>query len=188
MRERKLGIKEFSRFIQGDLRREIRAKYLDHQVFSEADLQSLAWKNISAFLHEFDPEGSLFKVLNKPYLKGLRQHPDLVVFRRRKAWVVVELKETKQLRMKTAEKERGRLLKCGRALRAKKGYLLYVARRGDKKVLHGSKGLGARYFFEVPIVLAQDETEERIKEWEEEYRWWAKFVVPAERVASPKEP
>lgn len=139
-------------------------------------MQSVVWEIISLFLSKYDHEGKRFKVLNKPYLKGLRVHPDIVVFRRRKPWVVIELKEVKRLKLKSALKERERFLETRQAFKAKKGYLIYVARYGEDKVIRGPKGPAAKFFFEVPIVLQSARTVRSIKKWEKDFKFWSKYI------------
>mgnify|MGYP001576698118 FL=1 len=109
-------------------------------------------------------------------MKGLRLHPDIVIFRKRKPWVIIELKERKSLKNKTVQKELSRLLKSRELFNAKRGYLLYVARYGDGTVLHGHKGSAARFFFEIPIVLQSVHSIDSIKKWEADFKFWAKYV------------
>lgn len=172
---KKLGIREFNKYIRKELKKEILDRYLHYQILSEADLQYQVCKLISSFLNKYDKEWIKYKVVNKPYLKGLGIHPDLVVFRRETPWVVIELKEGKILKSKSAKKERKRLLKSRKAFSAKRGYLLYTTRYGDEKALKGHKGKGARFFFEIPIVLETILTKERIVGWERDFRKWAKY-------------
>src|SRR5712692_2761773 len=100
------GIKEFDAFIRDHFTKELRQAYEEHQVFCEADAQALAWALVRDFLQKF-PETNL-RVLNKPYFKDVKIHPDLAVFKRDKPWVLLELKEGKKLTMATASRERAR--------------------------------------------------------------------------------
>jgi hypothetical protein len=170
-----MSIKEFHKFLMNDVAREVRDQYWKYNVLSEADLQSICWHLIRAYLDRSDPEQTHFKVLNKPYLKGLRIHPDIVVFADGKPWVVIELKESKRLKSATAKKERRRLLQTRRAFGARKGYLFYVARYGTERALKGPKGKGAKYFFEIPITLEMIYPIPTVKKWEAEFRRWAKY-------------
>lgn len=171
-----LGIMRFHHYLKNELRICILEKYWNLDILSEADLQAVVWQLVSEFLKVHDPEGAMFNVLNKPFLKNLHVHPDIIVFRHRKPWVVIELKESKLLKPKTAQRERVRLLKSREAFHAKRGYLLYVARYGEGKVIHGPKGAGAHYFFEIPIVLQSVHTLASIKKWEKEFKYWSKYT------------
>jgi hypothetical protein len=172
----KPGIKELHKFIMGPFTTSIRDAYEHLEIITEADLQAVAWHLIREFLREYDPAKKKLKVLNKPYLKRLRVHPDIVIFRKGKAWVLIELKERKKLTASSAKKEWDRLVKAKkRILGPKRGYLIYVARWGDKRVLHGLKGRGARFFFEIPILWEDFWPPERIIEWEKTFLKWAKF-------------
>jgi hypothetical protein len=62
-------------------------------------------------------------------------------------------------------------------MRAKKGYLVYFARWGDKKILRGRKGKGAKFFFEVPIILETVMTKAEVTEWEKKFKKHAKFIL-----------
>lgn len=172
----KLGIKAFDHFLRNELRVEVLEKYWDFNILSEADLQSVVWQLICSFLSRFDTDGRRFKVLNRPYLKELGIHPDVVVFRKRKPWVVIELKEGKRLKVNTALRERDRLLRIRKAFRAKKGYLVYVTRWGEGKVIRGPKGPGAKFFFEVPVVLESVRSVKSIKKWESDFKLWSRYV------------
>jgi hypothetical protein len=141
------GIKEFHKFMfDGEFGKELRKVYLAYGILSEADLQAFAWMLICDFVKEHG-SAQKFKVLNKPYFKDLRIHPDIAIFRKEKPWVLVELKESRRLTERSAQKEWDRLILAKKRMRAKKGYLVYVARWGDKKILRGRKGKGAKFFF-----------------------------------------
>jgi hypothetical protein len=173
----KPGIKEFHNFIRGPFKKQICDAFEHLEILSEADLQAIAWLLIRDFLRQYDPASEIFRVLNKPYFKDLHFHPDIAIFRRRNPWVLVELKERKKLTVTSAKKERARLIKAKNAVRPKRGYLIYVARRGNARILRGPKGPGAKFFFEIPIVLEDMWLPKRITEWEEAFHKWAKFAV-----------
>jgi hypothetical protein len=171
------GIKEFHEFIfDGEFAKEVRKAYLAYEILSEGDLQALAWMLICEFLKSLHTRAN-FKVLNKPYFKDLRIHPDIAVFRKEKPWVLVELKESRRLTQRGAQKEWNRLVLAKKHMRAKRGYLVYVARWGDKKILKGPKGRGAKFFFEVPVILQNVMTKLEVTEWEKEFRKHAKFTL-----------
>ncbi len=172
----KPGIKDFHAFVSGRFRKSIRESYEKYLILSEADLQAYAWSLIVDFFREHDPTGLRFRVLNKAYCKDLRIHPDLAVFKKGKPWVLLELKERRKLSGRSANKEWKRLIRAREHLRPKRAYLVYVARYGESKALHGPKGKGARYFFELPVVLEDSWTRERIQAWEPEFKKWSKFV------------
>ncbi|HYN15438.1 MAG TPA: hypothetical protein VES66_06585 [Terriglobales bacterium] len=172
----KRGIRDFHAFVMGPLIKAIREKYERYEIVSEADLQAVAWHLIARYFEEGNSTGQQFKVLNKPYCKDLRIHPDLVVFKRSQPWAVLELKERKLLTRRSAQREWERLIKARNCLRPRRAYLVYVARYGRGRLLRGPKGRGARYFFEVPIVLQDIWTDDHISAWEAKFRFWSKFV------------
>jgi hypothetical protein len=174
----KLSIKEFHRFMRGPFVGSIERAFKKHHIFCEADLQSFAWRKIKSFLQKQEETAGKFRVLNKPYLRDCGTYPDLVVFRRRVPWAVVELKESRIMKEESAKKERKKLLKAKNVLHPKRGYLVYVARYGKRRALGGPKGKGGRYFFEIPIILEQSMSNNaKVKEWTEEFRLWARYVL-----------
>ena len=173
----KLSIKEFHRFMRGPFVTSIRKAFKSHQIFCEADLQSFAWRKIKNFLERHEEAKRKFRVLNKPFLRDCGTYPDLVVFRRKTPWVVIELKESKIMKEASAGKERNKLLQAKKVLQPKRGYLVYVARHGENRAIHGPKGKGGYYFFEVPIVLEQSMSKVKVKEWTQEFKLWAKYGV-----------
>jgi hypothetical protein len=177
---KKLSIKDFHSFMRGEFRACLRTAFKSHQIFCEADLQSFAWWRVKTFLEKHEESHYKFRVLNKPYLRGASgTYPDLVVFRREKPWVVIELKESRRLTVTTAAKEREKLGRVREKLHHKRGYLVYVARYGEKRALRGPKGEGNAYhFFEVPIVLELEMKREKVKEWTRGFRAWSKYVIP----------
>ena len=173
----KLSIKDFHRFMRGSFRNHIGNAYKSHHIFCEADLQSFAWRKIKLFLKNHEEDLGKYRVLNKPYLRDCGTFPDLVVFRRNTPWVVIELKESETMSQSAAGKERKKLIKAKDVLHPKRAYLVYVSRFCEKKAIHGPKGKGGYFFFEVPIVLAQKMTKVQIKESTEQFRAWSKYVV-----------
>jgi hypothetical protein len=169
----KPGIKEFHNFMIGDFTKGLRKEYSQFKILSEADLQAVAWH----LVREFIGPNSKFKVLNKPYFKDLRIHPDLAIFYKDKPVVLIELKEGKRLSEHTAKKEWKRLIKIKKKTKAKRGYLAYVARWGVGKTLTGPKGKGAKYFFELPVTLEAVHTKADVVEWEEQFRRKAKYIL-----------
>jgi|SRR5580698_8374726 hypothetical protein len=113
----KLGVRQFHKFMRGPFRESIRRAYRSHRIFCEADLQSYAWHAIRRFLRRNEEAPGKFRVLNKPFMRACQgTYPDLVVFRGRKPWAVIELKEGKSLPELRASTERKKLLDARRAL------------------------------------------------------------------------
>ncbi len=173
----KPGIKELHNFIKDPFAKQIRHAYEHLEILSEADLQALAWTLFRDVLRPFDLANTKFRVLNKPYFKDLHIHPDLAIFRRKKPWILVELKERRELTVRSAKQEWNRLMMAKKAAKPKRAYLIYVARWGNGGVLRGPKGPGAKFFFEIPIILEDMWLPERVTVWEKSFKKWAKFVA-----------
>jgi hypothetical protein len=163
--------------MRGPFAGSIERAFRKYHIFCEADLQSFAWRKIKSFLQKHEEATGKFRVLNKPFLRDCGTYPDLVVFRRRVPWVVIELKESRTMREKSAMKERTKLLQALDVLHPKRGYLVYVARYGRRRAISGPKGKAGRYFFEVSIVLEQTMSKAKVKEWTEEFRLWAGYLL-----------
>jgi hypothetical protein len=178
---RRLSIKDFHNFMRGPFAKSIERAYKSHHIFCEADLQSVAWYEISRFLRRHEEAKGKFRVLNKPFLRDCKKtFPDLVVFRKRKPWVVIELKESKRLMLASAAAERQKLAEARRVLNHKRGYLVYVARTGERRALHGPKGKNNAYhFLEVPIILSlmPDQDQGKVAAWVEKFKSWSKYVI-----------
>ncbi|MFZ0760666.1 MAG: hypothetical protein WAM69_11995 [Candidatus Sulfotelmatobacter sp.] len=171
-----LSAAQFRRFMRGDFTDSIRRAYKSHQILCEADLQSFAWYRIKQFLKRAGGSRGEFRVLNKPFLRKSNTYPDLVVFKAKVPWAVIELKESKRLPERTALSEREKLrLAKGSYIELKRGYLVYVARYGDRRALRGPKGDSAYYFSEVPVVMWRSKAEAD-KEWIKEFRSWSKYA------------
>ena len=132
-----LGVDQFHRFMRGKFADAIRKRYKSHEILCEADLQSFAWLEIRRFLRRNEERPNTFRILNKPFFdfKEYRIFPDLVVFKKKSPWVLIELKESKSLPGKVAVAEHDKLLLARGVLKKKpkRGYLVYVARYGDRR-------------------------------------------------------
>jgi len=177
------GIQELHEFIKGDLRKAIARSYKRFDILSEGDLQCVVWNELRKFVKRLPKADIRVHCLPGVDVKqGRLIHPDVVVFRKNRVWVVVELKESfKRIKETTAMKERGRLLACKEHHNAKRGYLLYVCRfhrdYQQPKALPKRKDEGARYLFEIPIVLEDEIGPESAREWDKEFKSRAKTRI-----------
>lgn len=177
----KPSIKEFHRYITENLRKEIFRRYRNFFILSEADLQSHTFQILSDYFRDNGSPANLYKVLNKPYLKDLGIHPDIVVFRRSRPWIVIELKEGKRLRELAASKEVKRLYKVREYFLRKnyvirRGYLFHVSRYNTKRKFRIVNNPGEQFLWQVPVILEEFLTTEEIREWEKLFRKWAIYV------------
>src|SRR5262249_28793934 len=106
-------------------------------------------------------------------------YPDIVVFKRERPWVFIELKESRRLTTETAEQERKKLFTARQKFPLRRGYLIYVARYRSGKVLPPMQGVGSRFVCEVPILMQDKWNIEDIAKWEKEYRLWSKPMARA---------
>ncbi len=166
-------------FPSRNIAKKIRKAYEKPEIFCEADLQAYAWTLIRRFLGRF--KNNRVFVLNKPYFREFHVYPDIVVFKREKPWVIIELKEKRILDTKSESREREKILKLRQLIQAaqhkypRRGYLIWVARYGTKAVFHGPKGEGARFLFQIPIILNQKWERDKIEEWSKHFRAFSRY-------------
>jgi len=176
----KPGIREFDKFLHGTFTKKIRKAYEKPEIFCEADLQAYAWTLIRRYLRQFRKfNNERVFVLNKPYFKKFNLYPDIVVFKREKPWVLIELKEMRLFNDRSANKEREKILRLRRLIKdtqakyPRQGYLIWVARKGKGKIFYGPKGEGARFLFTIPIILNMEN--EKLEKWREIFRRFSKY-------------
>ncbi len=181
------GIKELHQFIIRKLKTRIQKSYLNFEILSEADLEAFVCYQIKNFIKEL-PRTDL-TVHCEPSIKteSGRIHPDVVIFKQRSPWVLIELKETwKRIKVESAEKEKDRLINCKKLYGARRGYILYVSRSYRRnqphKALPQRKGSEARRFlFEIGIVMENTLAPKEYKIWNEEFKRRARTNIPTVR-------
>ena len=177
----RLGIKEFQDFVQGKLCEEILQRYMTFQILCEADLQSHVWQILNDFFSNDARTNKMVRVLNKPYLKEIGIHPDIVIFRRKKPWIIFELKEWKKPKTRSAVKDFERIIKAKNHFsdtydyKLQRGYLLYVSRKKIENLFDESIKPDMHYFHPIPIILPMNDTE--IINWEHKFMQWSKYVT-----------
>lgn len=169
------GIREFDKYIRTKLKRSLRSAYSDFLILSEADLQSLVSAETTKYLRRF-PNKKLYQVTNKLYCKDVRIHPDLTVLKRWKPWICFELKEKGNISKASIEKDWDRLEKTRQQLHAKRGYLIYLSKRGDERAF--KKTLPHRHRCLVPILICAEETMdvEQWKKWIRKMKTYSRYT------------
>lgn len=76
------GIREFDQYLRTKLRPLLLKAYRDFEILSEADLQALAWSEMTKYLRGFPKVRHKYHVANKLYCKDVRLHPDITVLKR----------------------------------------------------------------------------------------------------------
>jgi hypothetical protein len=141
-------------------------------------LQYEVKRQLKLFLRHDDEKGRL-SVRDCLYCKGLQTFPDLTITKRQNPWLILELKEKRRLNLSTAIEERQKINRQLEAMNAKRGYLVYVARFGNRRVLRGPKGPFGFSFFEVPITLERaGMSKPEILDFERMLRKLAKYSPP----------
>jgi len=161
-----LGIKEIHNFISSELKDEIFERYIHYEILSEADLQAHIWQILFEYFRSKGKKG-LFTIHNNHYHKELRNHPDLVVYRRDKPYIIIELKEWRTVNLNkwstskkrtAANKDIQRLLTAKKhffeqhKIKVKRGYFMYVSWKPIILQEKGIKKEGARFLFPIHFV------------------------------------
>jgi hypothetical protein len=164
-------ILDFNRFVRTDLRKAVMAAATNHQILNEGDFQTFCSDEIKLFIKKNDKIG-IFRVHNNIYFQEFRTYPDIVIFRKDRPWVVIELKEGRHLRANSAQKDMEKMYTASegfrlaaRRLRPKRCYVLYLAQMGDKRDLHELKKIAPRYIFAVPFIMSDHLDEQEFKTW-----------------------
>jgi hypothetical protein len=181
-----LGIKEIHNFISTELKNEISERYFNHEILSEADLQSNIWQLLFDYFQS-NAKRESFTIHCNHYLKELRTHPDLVIFKNGKPYIIIELKEWRSIDLKkwksSKKKEKAdydinRLLDAENHFfekhRVKRGYFMYVSWKPVVIQEEGIRGKNARFLSEIRFVkegVAFD------KAWKEEFKKRSKYIA-----------
>lgn len=153
-------------FFLKDFRNKIRRAYRRNLILREPDLQAYTWHLIRNFLRKYDPTARHYRVFNEFSLRRTGMQPDLVIFNDSNPWVVIELKKEGELKDKTRKQVRQRLYRAKTAHHITRGYLVWVARRGDGKVKDNG------FSCEIPVTLRFPEDGKKFGAWKQERDWW----------------
>ncbi len=165
-------IRRFDEFLTGPFKRSLLQKYKQFQILSEGDLQSNAWLLIRRFIARYPKED--YTVHNLRYCRATHSFPDLLVFRRKRPFVVIELKEKRNLSSSVASRDWKKLEKARTKLHAKRGYLVFLGRYGVRRNLERPRG---KNIFEIAISLETEfHSACRVNEWDKEFRRKAKYI------------
>lgn len=183
---KRIGIKVVQNFILGTLCEEILKRYKTFQILDEADLQCHVWQILNDHFMNDDITNNMIRVLNKPYFKEVGIHPDIVIFKRNKPWIIIELKEWKKTKPKSANKEFERIINAKKhfykkyGYKLQRGYLLYVARKKEEFEIPLSLKPYKHYIHEVAIIQKFNNLKEQ-KEWENKFKQWSKYKTKPKR-------
>ena len=185
---KRLGIKELQDFIFTSLAKEILERYKTFQILSEADLQCHVWQILNDYFMDDDRTKRMIRVLNKPYLKEIGIRPDIVIFRRKKPWIIIELKEWKKTKPRSAITDFNRIVKAKNHFSDKynykmqRGYLFYVARKKVEIEFDESLKPDKHYIHEVPIILSEHfRSPKELLKWENNFKQWSKYITKPKR-------
>jgi len=169
------------KFIKDTVCKGIVDRYMSFQILSERDLQCHIFAMLYTYFQKTQDKLELLNILTEPYLKEFgKKKPDIMIFRHSKPWIVLELKKRgSKLKLRTAEHQRDRLLSMHNKFPTlKRGYLLYISKKGAGKVILGPKKDGKYYFYEIPILMSahiDGMDKEELANWEKQYKYWKKY-------------
>ena len=126
----KTEIGKFDKFVRGSFVESLYRRWENCEVVTEADLQVTAWILLDDYFRRRQTGGA-FRVFNQPTFRRLDIRPDLVVFKRRTLWALIELKIRKRFVPTLIQKDEEKLNRVRRRLKSVKcAYLVYLSRRG----------------------------------------------------------
>ena len=181
-----LRIKEIHNFISSKLKDVISERYFNHEILSEADLQSNIWQLLFDFFR-VNEKRELFTIHCNLYLKELRTHPDLVIFKNGKPYIIIELKEWRSIdlnkwssskKKKAADEDIKRLLDAENHFfekhRVKRGYFMYVSWKPVVIQDEGIQGKNSRF---LSVIRFVNEGVTFDKKWKEEFIKRSKYIA-----------
>jgi hypothetical protein len=163
----KITLRSIHKFVTSLLLREILKKYVGKQILNESDLQFEVRSLFRQFL-ERDKRLTIHGCISCSDANvGRKTFPDLLIVKSGEPWIVIELKEQGSVRQATvtreSEKIRAQLLFMGKS--AKRGYFIYVSRRGNRLPSRIAQGV-----YEIPITLSAAGWEsDQIKKFKTEF-------------------
>jgi len=175
----KIRIRELHTFLTNELPPHVLSRYKRFKILNEADFSREVTSRIARFLRRDDDPARL-SVANCLYCEPSNTYPDIVIRKREKPWVIVELKEKRRLDAAMMAAEKSKMLRQHDALRTtKRGYFMYLARFGKHRQMK-TKGVYGHWFYEVPITLERNGNMEveQIIEWEKTFKKRNRYRVP----------
>lgn len=89
----KLNQNDWTRFIKKELPELLKKDLEQFLIFREGDLQSCCYFHLRGFASQDSwQNGPDWKVLNQPWLEGLRKKPDIMICKRGRPVLIIELK------------------------------------------------------------------------------------------------
>lgn len=167
----RIGIQQVHRFLTLEIPHRVVIRYKNLKILNEADFSREATNRIARFLRQ-DDDPKRLSVTNCPYCMPSKTYPDIVIWKRHKPWVIVELKEKRRLDTVTLASEKSKMLRQHKALRTtKRGYFMYLARYGKHRLLRHKQEYGY-WFYEVPITLERNAgmSPGEVESWEKTFR------------------
>jgi hypothetical protein len=176
-RAMKIGLRNLHAFIVKKLPGRLLRRYKRYEILNERELEFLVSKEIKRFVRQDDEKGRL-SVHNCLFLKDSRTYPDVIVMKKGKPWIVIELKEKGNIQEVTVFDERAKILHIKEHSGLKRAYVMYIGRWGKHRKIGGPKGEFRHWFYEVPITLERAGMPPRkIDEFELELRKRNKYKV-----------
>jgi len=166
----RIGIRQVHQFLTQEMPRRVVIRYRNLKILNESDFSREATNRIAKFLRQ-DSNPKRLSVSNCLYCKPSKTYPDIVILKRNKPWVIIELKEKRKLDAATLASEKSKMLHQHEALRTKRGYFIYLARYGKHRLLRRKLEYGY-WFYEVPITLERNASmsPSEVASWEKTFK------------------
>lgn len=159
---KKVLLSDLEDFLRHGLKRKLARDLHQLKIIKEADIECCAFYHIRRFIR-----GDVrWRVFARKHSPQTGYYTDLVVFKRFKAQLAVEIKWNRRV---ISKKDRRALAKMRSSLRVKKSYFICVI--PDGRYVKVSKHQSERYcFFEIVVTLGfkGKTAQEKVKRWKQE--------------------
>lgn len=173
-----LKINEVNNFIREKLKSKIKNDFKNKLIFSEGDLQGRVDFHLRSFFSRYDKNRD-WKILNKPFLPEIKKKKspkrkkrigcfiDLVLFRKGKPRIAIELKETHWLTEKKLRIDLQKIRKFIKTYKKGKGYIICLIRQEEPPRIKKERD------FRTFIVIAN--VYKQYKKIEQEWKRYTKY-------------
>ncbi len=116
----KIGLRKLNGFIDKDLKKKIQSDLQNHLIFRESDIECCVYHHLRRFLHG---DGKWRVVTRRYSRRAGGKYPDILIFRKEKPLIAIELKWG---RKRISRTDRKKLRKYQKKISAKKTFFVNV--------------------------------------------------------------
>jgi len=157
-------------------RRHLVGRYEKFEILAEGGLRTAVAQSLDHMLSKLGENAKSYRVTCETHLAGTNVIPDILIWRKEKPYIWIELKDTRTFNRVAAVADWNKLQTfCPKYPTIKAGYLIYVARRDSEFPIKRSRA--TLRFWPIPIVL-QTSMDCDFEEWNNKYKGLAHYRQP----------